>query len=399
MPFGKLKEVFSADEPRPRSESISSAPGIDTVATRRNSNEPWHKGHYHAETQLAGDVSYIESYSRPSRPDFPDGLKVLYAGPNDTVDVCFIHGLSGNRKSTWTAHGKTRPWPKEYLPSMLPGARILTYGYDAYSSKIQGASVNRLAEHAANLLVDLIANRATHEATSRPLIFVCHSLGGLVCKEAILMSRNNPEFHLRDIFDSTKGIAFLGTPHKGTWMARWAKLEASACGLFISTNKSLLEVIDSNSESLQSTQDRFLAMVREMRESGRSLEVTCFFEELPMPFVGKQVVSKNSATLEGYSAYSIHANHRDMVKFNSAEDNGFLRLLGELTRWKTQLAEEAAPKTTPVAKELAAAAAAMSSFNNSGPGNQFNAPGGSQNNNAGGGNQFLGNFGGPVTFT
>ena len=38
--------------------------------------------------------------------------------------------------------------------------------------------------------------------------------------------------------------------------------------------------------------------------------------------------------LEGYTSISIHANHRDMVKFGSAEDTGFKRLLGELVRWE-----------------------------------------------------------------
>jgi protein SERAC1 len=73
-------------------------------------------------------------------------------------------------------------------------------------------------------------------------------------------------------------------------------------------------------------------MIREQRESGRRLEVTRFFEELGLPGVGK-VVSKESATLEGYNAFSIHANHCNMVKFGSADDNGFRRLLGELMRW------------------------------------------------------------------
>ncbi|OAT05042.1 hypothetical protein BDBG_16392 [Blastomyces gilchristii SLH14081] len=63
-------------------------------------------------------------------------------------------------------------------------------------------------------------------------------------------------------------------------------------------------------------------MIRELRESGRRLDVTCFFEELPLPVAGK-VVSKESATLEGYNSISIHANHSDMVKFSSADDNGF----------------------------------------------------------------------------
>jgi hypothetical protein len=84
------------------------------------------------------------------------------------------------------------------------------------------------------------------------------------------------------------------------------------------------------------TDDQFLESIRELREGGRRLEVTCFFEELPLPVVGK-VVSKESATLEGYNPISIRANHRDMVKFGSAEDNGFKRLLGELIRWEGQV--------------------------------------------------------------
>jgi protein SERAC1 len=67
-------------------------------------------------------------------------------------------------------------------------------------------------------------------------------------------------------------------------------------------------------------------MIRELREGGKRLEVTCFFEELPWPVVGK-VVSKESATLEGYNSISVHANHINMVKFGSAEDNGFKRFL------------------------------------------------------------------------
>jgi hypothetical protein len=55
-----------------------------------------------------------------------------------------------------------------------------------------------------------------------------------------------------------------------------------------------------------------------------------------LPGVGK-VVSKESATLEGYSSISIHDNHRDMVRFGAAEDNGFKRLLGELIRWESQI--------------------------------------------------------------
>jgi protein SERAC1 len=164
-------------------------------------------------------ISDAENSTHLSVSSFPDGVKVLHNCPDATVDICFIHGLTGNRDSTWTSHGQSSPWPSSLLPSKLSKARVLTYGYDAYIVRKSVASSNCLVDHATNLLHDLTTDRAASNASSRPLVFIAHSLGGLVCKEAILLSRNNPEAHLRGLFDSTKGIIFMGTPHKGAWMA------------------------------------------------------------------------------------------------------------------------------------------------------------------------------------
>ncbi|KAM6514818.1 hypothetical protein FSOLCH5_009055 [Fusarium solani] len=128
----------------------------------------------------------------------------------------------------------------------------------------------------------------------------------------------------------------MGTPHKGSWMADWARMPASALGLIKSTSVTLLDLLQRDNQLLESIQVEFWSMIRDLRESGRSLEIMCFYEELPLPVVGK-VVSKESATLEGYNSATIHANHRDMVKFGSVEDNGFKRLLGELSRWESQI--------------------------------------------------------------
>ena len=122
-------------------------------------------------------------------------------------------------------------------------------------------------------------------------------------------------------------------------MADWASIPASALGLVKSTNKSLLAILEADNQLLESIQVKFLSMIRELRERGRCLEVICFFEELPLPVAGK-VVSKESATLEGYPFVSVHANHRDMVRFGSAEDTGFKRLLGELVRWESQISHK-----------------------------------------------------------
>jgi hypothetical protein len=305
----KLREAFGG---RRRKGQVSSSEGIDPPKSSQPSAED------------------------PFTLNFPDGVEVLYDCPNATVDICFVHGLTGDRTTTWTAQGQSDPWPKTLLPSKLSTARILTYGYDAYVVRRSVAGSNRLIDHATNLLYDLTTDRDLHNAASRPIIFVTHSLGGLVCKKAILRSRNNPDAHLRNIFHCTKGVIFIGTPHKGSWMADWAKISAGALGLVKSTNKSLLEILRTDNQFLEAIQVDFWCMIRELRENGRRLEVICFFEELPLPVVGK-VVSKNSATLEGYNLVSIHANHRDMVRFSSANDNGFKRLLGELVRWESEL--------------------------------------------------------------
>ncbi|OBT86412.1 hypothetical protein VE02_05291 [Pseudogymnoascus sp. 03VT05] len=267
--------------------------------------------------------------SDPS-PPFPDGIKVWHDCPDATIDICFVHGLTGNRDSTWTASKQSLPWPTMLLPPKLPRARLLTWGYDAYVVRVSVTSKNRLIDHANNLLIDLTNDRG---ASGRPIIFVAHSLGGLVCKEAILSSRNHPEPHLCDVFKHTTGIIFMGTPHRGSWMADWMKIPASRLGVLKSTNKSLLEVLETNNQLLESVNVRFWSMVRGQRESGRRLEISCFFEELPLPVVG-HIVSKESATLEGYTSVSVHANHSDMVKFRTENDNGFKRLVGDLMRWE-----------------------------------------------------------------
>jgi protein SERAC1 len=304
-----------------------------------------------AQPEPEAERSRLSSPNRPPIIPFPDGIRVLQECAVATVDVCFIHGLTGNRDSTWTAEGQSQPWPQALLGPRLNKARILTYGYDAYVVRKSVASSNRLIDHSTNLLNDLTTDRASsNNDSSRPIIFVAHSLGGLVCKEAILLSRNNPEVHLKTIFDCTKGIIFMGTPHTGSWIADWAKLPASALGIVKSTNKMLLKILETDDQLLESIQIAFLSMIRDVRESNRRLEVTCFFEELPLPVVGK-VVSKESATFAGYNPIRIHANHSDMVKFASAEETGFKRLLGELTRWESALrspvTNELSPSTEP----------------------------------------------------
>ncbi|KAF4443335.1 hypothetical protein FACUT_1392 [Fusarium acutatum] len=342
-------------------------------------------------------TSNTVSAPETTRNDFPDGVKIWHSPEDAGLDICFIHGLSGNRDKTWIAPSQPNPWPAEFLPSQIAKARLLTYGYDAYVLKKSVSSTNRLIDHANNLLHDLAAEHASSGIVDRPLIFVVHSFGGIVCKTALIISRQSPESHLRQISNCTSGIAFLGTPHRGSWAADWAKIPAWALGQVKSTNCNILDVLQINNQYLEFIQASFLSMLRDLDKKGRPLQITCFFEELPMRGIGT-IVSKESASLEGYSAFSIHANHSDMAKFGSAEESGFKRLLGELVRWNAILGTGDST-VSPVAElESNGKTPNATSSLQTTTGHIFNASGGTQHNNTGAGNQFFGNFDGPVYF-
>jgi hypothetical protein len=99
----------------------------------------------------------------------------------------------------------------------LPNARVLTYGYDANIRHRFDAPISKSTVYdiGMDLLVSLEAERRSEP--SRPLIFVAHSLGGIVVKEAIRRSHGFQmhQNHLHGIYESTIGVIFFGTPHSG----------------------------------------------------------------------------------------------------------------------------------------------------------------------------------------
>lgn len=119
-------------------------------------------------------------------------------------------------------HGKDNSnsavyWPRDLLPVDIPCARVLTYGYDTNLRHCLGppASSNTVYDIAWDCLVALEAERRTDP--SRPVLFIAHSLGGIVVKEILRRSSGcySSQPHLCGIFDSTIGLIFFGTPHGG----------------------------------------------------------------------------------------------------------------------------------------------------------------------------------------
>ena len=125
------------------------------------------------------------------------------------VDVVAIHGLNGDAYNTWTHQKSRNLWLRDQLPRDLPGARIYTYGYPSHL--LFSKSKAQIRDYASKLLSCLSTARVGQER--RPIIFIAHSLGGIVCKQALILAYRNPLYS--NILDSTIGILFFGTPHRG----------------------------------------------------------------------------------------------------------------------------------------------------------------------------------------
>ena len=91
----------------------------------------------------------------------------------------------------------------------------MTFGYKV--DILKEARTQRSATFADDLLA-AIRRKRSGAARDRPLIFLAHSLGGIVVKRALITAKNRSE-HYGDIYDATRHLMFFSTPHQGTHSA------------------------------------------------------------------------------------------------------------------------------------------------------------------------------------
>lgn len=251
------------------------------------------------------------------------------------LSIVFIHGLEGDRELTWTFGGANNPWPESLLPVELPDCRLLTFGYDAtYIGQHGQVSMNRLRHHAMNLLNTLGQYRERDDTDDRPIIFVAHCLGGLVCKEALVKARNSQESRFQKVSSAARGVAFLGTPHRGSDVDPW--LDALAWSLkdrqTLDVNREITEVLRPDSEVLFLIESDFASMIRR----DQKLQFCCFVAERRHEQYGMPV-SPHLGIMHDRNYMTIASDHIGMTKFANERDPGFLKVSGELRQWLKHL--------------------------------------------------------------
>lgn len=237
------------------------------------------------------------------------GLTGLYtpaAGVNVVADLIFVHGLMGHPYKTWQGQSDeqvkrigiskivkkmkdhvrksdktSKPtcyWPLELVPKDFTNVRILTYGYDSHPTHFYGAKATQMTitQHAQLLINRVVQSRAA--CPERPLIFVAHSLGGILVKDAIIQSLEMEHQPIKKALGlSCKHIVFFGTPHLGAGIAQWGEFVRRTIETL--PGGKLLQGLSPDSEKLDEITRRFNALLDRPEVPVKDKIHICSFQE------------------------------------------------------------------------------------------------------------------------
>ncbi|KAI0107446.1 hypothetical protein GGR51DRAFT_570813 [Nemania sp. FL0031] len=289
----------------------------------------------HGSLEPSASLAYSSgtTYSAPSPlPTNPLGLTMVYSSPDPAIDLIFVHGLGGTSMGTWSWNRD----PANFWPIWLGNdrdlsrSRIFTFGYDA--GLTGGSTGLGILDFAKDLLFRMktYSSNLSEEMevgfSRLPIIFIVHSMGGLVFKKAFILGKHDSRFS--DIIANVGGVVFLGTPHKGTHLAQ--TLNSILRIIPLGNTKQYVAELERNSGSLQDINEQFRNMCGD-------IHLVSFYESLRTNLgagIKRLIVEKESGVLDypGETSSSLMADHHGMAKFETPLDSNFTNVTNVL-RW------------------------------------------------------------------
>ncbi|KAI0550041.1 hypothetical protein F4679DRAFT_544620 [Xylaria curta] len=273
-------------------------------------------------------ISTSDSLRRESVTDDPGplGLNVVYTPDHaHKADIVFVHGLGGSSRWTWSKNKEPDLfWPLTFLPLEpdLCLSRILTFGYDASFGKSTSVATSVL-DFAKDLLFDLKyakdSNLDDLDMGKVPLIFVVHSMGGLIVKEAYMQGQHDPEYEA--IVKAVSAITFIATPHRGTNLAQ--TLNRILDSTVLINSKQYVADLVKNSPTLQKLNEQF-------RHIAPKLDIVSFYETQPTSLGIKgarlMVLEKETSVLgyPGEVSKALNADHHSVCKYEGPQDPNYI---------------------------------------------------------------------------
>ncbi|CZT06939.1 related to vegetatible incompatibility protein HET-E-1 [Rhynchosporium graminicola] len=270
--------------------------------------------------------SFLQRYLTQRRSSSPTsfnahgalGLNLLNSPTDPLLDLIFVHGLGGGSTKTWcSSEDVTQFWPKEWLPREpgIHNMRIHSYGYDADWQSSRASSTINVHDFGHQLL-ERLRGCSSISRSPTPIVFVAHSMGGLVVKQAYVLARQDPAF--ADLAKRIEAMIFLATPHRGSDLAQTLNNVLRASGMM--TSRSYISNLSGQNELLALLNDSF-------RHYAPDISLYSFYESRPTNIFlqSEVIVTKDSAVL-GYPherSAMLDADHKQICKFSSSSDPNY----------------------------------------------------------------------------
>jgi hypothetical protein len=255
-----------------------------------------------------------------------------------------ISGLASHPFGSWKQRDNTATfmWLRDSLPQDIPQIRVITYGYDTglFASK----SVQGIDDLARSMIKKLEAIRQLGRHR-KPIVFIAHSLGGIVLKRALTLMANSgaDSQDLSLLFRLVCMIVFFGVPTRGMHISHLLPMVQGQ------PNESLIKSLSRDSEYLSRLHTSFSGIVS--RSSIRLISAyetkksptpkVCHFCTLAICIVAKgpdqwtsagrwekggqdeYLVDQSSATAgcEDRDTFPIDEDHSNMVKFSEGSEH------------------------------------------------------------------------------
>jgi hypothetical protein len=217
--------------------------------------------------------------------------------PDDAnVDIVAVTGLGGHALGSFRSADGMSVWLRDFAPEDIPQARFITYGYD--TAVVASDSNQGIRELAHTLLDELTEFRRSTQTQQRSLLFVCHSLGGVVLKEALVMSSKATEPKQEEWLEVVKvtyGLVFMGVPNLGL---RHSQLETVVRG---QANEAFIKdlLVKSDGEASQFLKHLTREFAGLDRRRSLPFDIISYYETVRSPTI---VVSMPSVTpIKSYS--------------------------------------------------------------------------------------------------
>ncbi|XP_016303477.1 protein SERAC1-like [Sinocyclocheilus anshuiensis] len=195
---------------------------------------------------------------------------------------------------------------QSWLAADCPNLRILSVEYDTHLSdwKAKCPAENQ-RKSLAYRSQELLRKLKDAGVGVRPVVWVAHSMGGLLVKKMLLDASKDPD--LSPLIKNTKGILFYSVPHHGTFMA-----EYSVNVRYLLFPSIEVKELCRDSPALRDLNENFLNIAKE-----QEFKVLSFAETLPTyigPMLKILVVPSQSADLGIGDLIQVDVDHLNTCK-------------------------------------------------------------------------------------